>query len=390
MRTRWRPWTMICALPSGMRSARTTLATVPTRYSPFSSTMSTSPSFWATKTMSFGSWADAAFSAATDLSRPTPKGTTSRGNTTDSRRGTSGSVLGSCCSAPGWRASIVMVSPSRVLYGNGTARRRPGFRGGERRAARWSTGLCLDVRAGGLHLDLLRTRRLGLRELQREHAVLEGRFDLVRVDLRRQSEAPLQGAVEPLLEHPALLPHVAIWPELRSDGDGVRRRADVQVIGPDAGERRLEDEGVLGLVQVDRERRSAAISGLRADHTALEETVHGLAKRNEVARGVPAGDRHFSRRPPSSEFLGLGFGLPDQSIEKVLQRAELEDDLHASEIHATPASEVTDGAHAQDILLRVEADVRRRADRLQQSLLLVDAQRARVDAGEGRRDRDHG
>src|SRR6266550_6564717 len=76
-------------------------------------------------------------------------------------------------------------------------------------------------------------------------------------------------------------------------------------------------------------------------------------------------------------------------VEEIGGIAELEQELHAREVDPARLREVADRAHPLEIVVRVEADVRVRSHRIEQPLLLIDAQGARMAAGETGGDADH-
>src|SRR6476660_150861 len=91
--------------------------------------------------------------------------------------------------------------------------RRPGWRGGKPPAGAKAMGPRADPRAHGASSatrrsgspdrNLPRTGPLGLRHRDREDPVLEGGRHLFGIDRGRQREAPLEGAVAPLVAvHP--------------------------------------------------------------------------------------------------------------------------------------------------------------------------------------------
>ena len=69
--------------------------------------------------------------------------------------------------------------------------------------------------------------------------------------------------------------------------------------------------------------------------------------------------------------------------------AHLQQHLHAGEVHSPLLREVADDPYPLEILVGVKPDVRVGPYRLDQTLLLIDPQRARMAAGDARRDRDH-
>ena len=78
--------------------------------------------------------------------------------------------------------------------------------------------------------------------------------------------------------------------------------------------------------------------------------------------------------------------LEDPGPETLL---ELEQDADTGEVHASLTGEMTDPQDPPDVVLAVQADVGRRPRRAEQTLVLVDPQRARMCADDARRDADH-
>ena len=68
---------------------------------------------------------------------------------------------------------------------------------------------------------------------------------------------------------------------------------------------------------------------------------------------------------------------------------ELEQDPHPGEVDAEVLGQVADPEDPPDVVLAVEPDVRGRPGRADETLVLVDPQRARMDADDARRDADH-
>src|SRR5207253_7436917 len=95
--------------------------------------------------------------------------------------------------------------------------------------------------------------------------------------------------------------------------------------------------------------------------------------------------RHFDR------LRGLRFGvlarkLVRDLVQQVRRVAELEEELHAREIDAAVLRQIADRPHALEVFVGVQADVRVRSDRIEQALLLVDAERPGMAARQARRD----
>src|SRR2546427_6261565 len=68
---------------------------------------------------------------------------------------------------------------------------------------------------------------------------------------------------------------------------------------------------------------------------------------------------------------------------------ELEEDADAGQVDAPVTGEVTDPEDPSDVLFAVEPDVRVRPSRADETLVLVDPERPRMDAHDARGDADH-
>src|SRR6267143_2610726 len=75
-------------------------------------------------------------------------------------------------------------------------------------------------------------------------------------------------------------------------------------------------------------------------------------------------------------------------IQEVRRVAELEQKLHSGEVHTARLGEIADRAHALQILVRVQADIGVRPDRIEQTFLLVNTESAWMAARQPRRDAD--
>src|SRR5829696_3450018 len=211
---------------------------------------------------------------------------------------------------------------------------RPGVRGDERRRhaddvdgpggipvgpARCRHGLCLGLcavpghvrpgaRAGpdGLGLaarhrgdpDLLRLDLLGLRDAQLEDAVLERCLGLVCLEPRRQGHGAHHAAARDLADHPALLLASPPGAVLGADGQGAVLEGDVDVVGRDARERGLDEQGVRRRAHVEGQASEVALVGIgrqRPEDGVVEQAVHRPAERHELAEGRRStGQRHES------------------------------------------------------------------------------------------------
>src|SRR5207245_5716581 len=75
-------------------------------------------------------------------------------------------------------------------------------------------------------------------------------------------------------------------------------------------------------------------------------------------------------------------------VEEIRRVSELEQELHAREVDPACLGEVPDRANSVEVVVRVQADVRVRADRIEQALLLVDEERPGMAARQPRGDAD--
>src|SRR6184192_3527307 len=333
--------------------------------------------------------------AATLFSRPTPSGTTSLGKTTASRSGTSGRSAGKMFPCGSMFVVVVLVSGSVT-----------------------SISLLVVLARGRVDLDAPRLGALGLRHGELEHAIREVGLDLVRVDLDREREAPGELAGPALLTDPPLVGHVLFLLQLTADGHRVRRRADLEVLRGEAGKIGGQVVGVLRLPQVHRHRDLAAggHAGPRGgtDEAVLEETIHGLAERDDIVDGVPACESHTGPPLQLNAFSALAISRlaartfvrhrqdarltcalrvrPVELVRDLIQQvrgvAELQEHLHPREVDPAGLREISDRAHALEIFVRVEPNVGVGPDWIEQALLLVDPKRPRMAAGETRGDAD--
>src|ERR1035437_1436671 len=144
----------------------------------------------------------------------------------------------------------------------------------------------------GRDLDLPRLDLLCLGDAKGQDAVLEGGRCLVRLDAGGQGQRPGEAATANLLEEEALSrrDHRA---GVAGNGQGVALDRDVDFLGLDAREDHLDHDVVVGGVDVDRDQ--LPLSKLPRTWIAkalLEEPVHRLAKREQVAEAAASDECH--------------------------------------------------------------------------------------------------
>src|SRR6185295_15448390 len=93
-------------------------------------------------------------------------------------------------------------------------------------------------------LDLARLELLGLGDIQAQDAVLERGGRLVRLEAVRQSHRAAEAAPPDLLEDVAALLGGSLVRGLARDGHRAVLDRDVDVIGPDARQRRLDRHAI--------------------------------------------------------------------------------------------------------------------------------------------------
>src|SRR4051794_25432330 len=154
------------------------------------------------------------------------------------------------------------------------------------RAVAGPDGLGL-ARGDRLDPDLARLDLLGLGEAELEDAVLERRLGLVGLEARRQRHGPHQAAARDLPHDPAALLLLVLRAVLGADRQGAVLDGDVDVLGLDPGQRRLHEQRVRGGSHVEREPAEVAVAAVRVRpvHGVVEQAVHRLAERHELAEG---------------------------------------------------------------------------------------------------------
>src|SRR5689334_10503366 len=83
--------------------------------------------------------------------------------------------------------------------------------------------------------------------------------------------------------------------DLAMDRQRVAVGGDLDVLGPYARQRRLDDELVLILGDVQGERRGGVVVGQHADgayEAVLQQRVHRVAETDHLLEGLPALDGH--------------------------------------------------------------------------------------------------
>src|SRR5205823_14721515 len=90
-----------------------------------------------------------------------------------------------------------------------------------------------------------------------------------------------------------------------------------------------------------------------------------------------------------SRILGV---LTRELVRDLIQQigcvAKLEEKLDAGEVDPPRLREISDRAHSVEVVVRIQADVRVRPYRIEQSLFLVDSERPGMAARQTRRDAD--
>ena len=161
--------------------------------------------------------------------------------------------------------------------------RAAGARGGTRGGTRGRRG----------DLDLLRLGLLGLGQPQRQHAILVLGLGLAGVDRGREAHHALELAVAALAQVIMLVLLLLLGLDLAADGQRIAVGGDLDVFGPHARQRRLDDELVLILGDVQGERRGAVVQQADGtDEALLQQRVHRFAEANRLAERLPALDRH--------------------------------------------------------------------------------------------------
>src|SRR5262245_1068521 len=122
------------------------------------------------------------------------------------------------------------------------------------RTYRW---LCLAVLAdldllalADVHADLARLDLLGLRNIQPQHAVGQRGLDLIGLDGARQADRPLERAEAALDAMVAAILVLALAAGLALDRQHVVLDRDLDFLGLQARQRRLDHKAILGLAQV--------------------------------------------------------------------------------------------------------------------------------------------
>src|SRR2546429_5812645 len=75
-------------------------------------------------------------------------------------------------------------------------------------------------------------------------------------------------------------------------------------------------------------------------------------------------------------------------IQEVRRVAELQEELHARQVDPACLRQVPDRPHTVEVVVRIQADVRVRSYRIEQTLFLVDAERPGMAARQTRSDAD--
>ena len=138
-------------------------------------------------------------------------------------------------------------------------------------------------------------------------------------------------------------------------------------------------EGDEGQLPASSIRQPLASSGVRRS-----------VSHQRVSCGCGRCDRAGAVRPAHSSSGVGGIGFVEERLEDPGPEAllELEQDPDPGQVDAPVLGQVTDPQDPPDVVLAVEPDVRRGPGRAEQALVLVDPQRARMDADDARRHAD--
>src|SRR3990170_3501350 len=187
-----------------------------------------------------------------------------------------------------------------IMCGFGPERSR-GARGPRGRAGSRASCPLLDR-------DPLRDRLLGLRRVNLEDALLEGRRDLAGVDLRRQREPALERALEALVETEGLLLLLRRLLALALDGELVVAHLERQLLLLVAGHLELDDELVGRLVHVCGRRQRGEEPGVieQAPHPPLDHVEVAQRRQDRECHKPPP----FQVLPSSRALHGRASGRP--------------------------------------------------------------------------------
>src|SRR4051812_4130385 len=129
--------------------------------------------------------------------------------------------------------------------------------------------------SGLLDLDLPRLARGGLAQSYRQDAVVQGRVDLVRVDVSGHCHHELELPDPPRLA--AQHSRAFLLPDLAGDPNFVVTQLDVDVVPVDSGGVDLEHIRVIGLFDVRRWNPHRRLLRAESAHRVAEEVADGLA-----------------------------------------------------------------------------------------------------------------
>src|SRR5664280_151462 len=139
----------------------------------------------------------------------------------------------------------------------------------------------------GLDLDLPRFGGLLLGERDGEHAILVGGIDLIGIERVGHGETAHEIAIAALDAMIALFVARGFEFALAGDGEGLVFHSHVDVLGVDVGQIGLDDEFVLGFIDIDGGRPRAI--GLRLG----EEAGEGVFDGTEAGEGIVVAERHM-------------------------------------------------------------------------------------------------
>src|ERR671914_887225 len=144
-------------------------------------------------------------------------------------------------------------------------------------------------------LDPARLALLGLRDADLEHAAVEARADRVGVDALRERQRAGEAAERALDAVVALLVGLMLGLALAGDRERALLDLDLDVLLAHAGQIGPQDEVVAGLHEVHGRHPAPhrlAIARRRRVEDGVEEPIHLVLERAELAKRLPAHDRH--------------------------------------------------------------------------------------------------
>src|SRR5687767_13928758 len=169
----------------------------------------------------------------------------------------------------------------------------------------WST---TPASAGDFDVDRAGLRLFPERQLHREHAVLEVRADLARIDGVGQRERPVERAVRPLDPAVALFLHLRVELLVALQDEGAVLDADLDVLAADAGQLGAHHQVmVVGLEDVHcRDPGTAECRVLVPQVDIAKQAVHPILHGGELTDGIDFGDGHTTTSPSFTSWSLCG------------------------------------------------------------------------------------